>query len=72
MKYSIKCDDCKKTIGTTNSMGVSAQGGRCRSCRNSSIIKSEKFLAQNIIGGGFRRSRKGLINLNSTDDLARM
>jgi hypothetical protein len=38
----------------------------------SSVDRSEKFLARNIIGGGFRTPRKGLINLNSTDDLARM
>jgi len=40
--------------------------------KRSQVDRSEKFLAQNIIGGGFRTPRKGLINLNSTDDLARM
>lgn len=38
----------------------------------SDVDDDEKFLARNIIGGGFRRPRKGLINLNNTDDLARM
>jgi hypothetical protein len=31
--YAIKCDDCKTEIGRTDSVGRSAQGGRCESCR---------------------------------------
>lgn len=34
--------------------------------------KSERFLENNLIGSGFRGNRKGLINLGSLDDLARM
>lgn len=34
--------------------------------------KGEKVLINNLIGGGFRKPRKGLINLTSVDDLARM
>ena len=37
MKYVIKCDDCKKTIGRTNSMARSAQGGRCTECRSTMV-----------------------------------
>lgn len=41
--------------------------------RMSDVDRDERFLAQNVIGTGrFRTPRKGLINLNSTDDLARM
>ncbi len=40
--------------------------------RMSDVDDDERFLARNIIGGGFRIPRKGLINLNNTDDLARM
>lgn len=31
--YEIKCDECKVTIGRTNSVGRSAQGGRCEAHR---------------------------------------
>ena len=30
--FAIKCDDCKETIGETNSLGESAAGGRCADC----------------------------------------
>lgn len=30
--YVIKCDDCKQTIGKTNSLQESAAGGQCASC----------------------------------------
>ena len=33
MKYIIKCDECKKTIGTTDSLRVSAEGGQCDECK---------------------------------------
>jgi predicted SprT family Zn-dependent metalloprotease len=33
-KYEIKCDDCKVTIGRTDSVGRSAQGGRCAACKS--------------------------------------
>jgi hypothetical protein len=32
-RFDIKCDDCKKKIGQTDSQGVSAQGGKCDNCR---------------------------------------
>lgn len=41
-KYTIKCDDCKKSIGSTDSMMKSAQGGRCSACRNSVYGKGIK------------------------------
>lgn len=31
-RYEIKCDDCKTTIGTTDSIRESAAGGRCDEC----------------------------------------
>ncbi len=31
-KYDIKCDFCKKKIGTTDSVAESAQGGICKDC----------------------------------------
>lgn len=31
-KYVIKCDDCKVTIGTTDSLRESAEGGQCAKC----------------------------------------
>lgn len=36
------------------------------------VDKDEHVLINNLIGSGFRRNRKGLINLRSVDDLARM
>lgn len=33
MKYVIKCDDCKRTIGETDSLSESAAGGRCKECK---------------------------------------
>lgn len=33
MKYIIKCDDCKKTIGETDSLAESAAGGICNDCK---------------------------------------
>lgn len=38
----------------------------------SPVERSEKFLERNLIGAGFRKPRKGLINLNSLDDLTKM
>lgn len=38
----------------------------------SPVDRSERFLENNLIGTGFRRNRKGLTNLSSLDDLARM
>ena len=32
-RYEIKCDECKVTIGHTNSLAESAQGGRCDECK---------------------------------------
>ena len=32
-RYEIKCDDCKVTIGRTDSIARSAQGGICEACR---------------------------------------
>ena len=32
-KYDIKCDDCNKTTGHTDSMKESAQGSKCDSCK---------------------------------------
>lgn len=34
LPYEIKCDDCKKVIGRTDSLHESACGGRCFECRN--------------------------------------
>jgi hypothetical protein len=34
-KYEIKCDDCKTTIGRTDSVARSAQGGKCDDCKPS-------------------------------------
>jgi hypothetical protein len=31
-KYLVRCDDCKKTIGQTDSLRESAAGGRCDEC----------------------------------------
>jgi hypothetical protein len=31
--YDVKCDRCRKTIGTTGSLGTSAAGGTCGVCR---------------------------------------
>lgn len=36
------------------------------------VDNGEKVLLNNLMGRGFRKPRKGLINLNSLDDLARM
>lgn len=33
MEYAIKCDDCKKEIGRTDSMKESAAGGHCEECK---------------------------------------
>ena len=35
--YKIKCDMCKKTIGTTPLMSQSAKGGLCTDCKNCKI-----------------------------------
>ncbi len=32
-RYEIKCEDCKTTIGTTDTVSVSAAGGLCDGCR---------------------------------------
>ena len=32
-RYEIKCHDCKREIGRTDSVGESAAGGRCNPCR---------------------------------------
>lgn len=34
MKYDIKCDNCKKTIGTTDSLRESVEGGICGQCKD--------------------------------------
>lgn len=39
-QYDIKCDECKKVIGTTDSMGESAMGGYCNECRAKHIRSS--------------------------------
>lgn len=31
-RYEVRCDDCKKTIRMTDSVGESAAGGRCNDC----------------------------------------
>jgi len=40
VRYDIKCDECKKRIGTTDSMVESAQGGMCSVCRRKPKPKS--------------------------------
>ena len=32
-RYIVKCDDCKTTIGQTDSLKESAEGGRCAPCK---------------------------------------
>jgi predicted nucleic acid-binding Zn ribbon protein len=32
-RYFVKCDDCRKDIGRTDSMRESAEGGRCDECK---------------------------------------
>lgn len=32
-RYDIKCDDCKEKMGETDSLRVSAEGGRCPRCK---------------------------------------
>jgi len=32
-KFDIKCDECRKTIGKTDDMVVSAMGGKCARCK---------------------------------------
>ena len=34
LRYVVKCDECKRTIGETDSIIVSAEGGRCEECSN--------------------------------------
>ena len=34
MKYLIKCDECKHTIGETDELSASAAGGTCDACRS--------------------------------------
>ena len=38
-KYSIKCDDCQKKIGSTNNMSESVMGGRCKTCKANGGIR---------------------------------
>ena len=33
MRYIIKCDLCKRKIGDTDDLGISASGGTCKMCR---------------------------------------
>lgn len=33
MKYTVKCDDCKKEIRKTDSLRESVSGGRCEECK---------------------------------------
>ncbi len=41
-KYVIKCDDCKQTIGHTDSLRESAEGGRCDLC----VLRASSSLPQ--------------------------
>ena len=34
MRYLIICDDCKTITGETDSLRVSAEGGRCQDCKS--------------------------------------
>jgi len=36
MRFEIKCDNCKKTIGKTDNMMESYAGGKCKSCKEHS------------------------------------
>ncbi len=40
--YEVRCDDCGTVLRTTTSLPRSAQGGRCRACRE----EAEAFAAE--------------------------
>lgn len=39
-RYVIKCDECKRTIGTTDSLRKSAAGGVCPECWQKAMPRS--------------------------------
>ena len=41
MKFEVKCDECKKTIGHTDNMIDSVAGGKCVSCRQKSLKENK-------------------------------
>lgn len=40
-RYSVKCDDCKRDMRRTDSVGESARGGRCEECRAAAGLREE-------------------------------
>ena len=50
MRYVIKCDECKKTIGYTNDMGVSARGGKCSNCKKKYQTNAEQLKKSLYVG----------------------
>ena len=54
-RYIIKCDECKTTMGRTDSMVESAQGGRCIKCRKKWDTTG---LANKIFNAKMKRAKK--------------
>ena len=43
MLYKIKCDECKKEIGETDSQAMSAAGGICRVCQMFAMVAAREL-----------------------------
>ncbi len=53
-EYAVKCDDCKKTIRTTEEVRESYAGGRCGDCKaRASLASARAAVSAKILGRGF-------------------
>jgi len=65
MRYTVKCDDCKRTLRETDDVRESYAGGRCDTCK----VRAFDFSlhvgqAVNVYwgyGSGFRAKGKGVV-----------